>query len=415
MTTVNNALAKGELRAGVPLPVVASRYGRRAAVVFAKQAQTPKRSPYWTPDEDKFVRAHLSWLSLDDIALRLGRSALGVKLRYQRYLDLRGASKLPTLLTAEHVAQGLGVDSKTVHALMDRGLLPGRRLPLNTVVRVVERDAFLRWVVNPRHWLYFKRERVGLAKSKRIGQYYDATFWLKVRRLLDKQAARLQNIGRAGEGEWLTPMQVAELHGIADGDNFVNDAIHAGKLPAMRWGNWWVRRSAALTLTATDLRAYQGRGGKGVYKSVTSDAANQFVVLASAIGLSSADIGKMMKQHPRFAEHRLCALWLEGRAPVIARAIGVNCDPKRRLLYADWRQYRARFSRVDRLARRFLKHDSLTYDETLVVWGVVRVAAQWKAKTAAQKQAARSVLHLGRVSAKTLPRLRRIYKETSKW
>ncbi|MEK7808029.1 MAG: hypothetical protein AAB571_03090, partial [Chloroflexota bacterium] len=125
MTLINNALAKGELRAGVPLTVVAYRYGRRAAIVFAKQAKTPTRAPYWTPTEDNFVREHLSWLSLDDIALRLGRSALGVKLRYQRYLDLRGASKLPTLLTAEHIAQGLGVDGKTIHALMDRGLLPG--------------------------------------------------------------------------------------------------------------------------------------------------------------------------------------------------------------------------------------------------------------------------------------------------
>ena len=140
MTSLNNALAKGELRAGVPLPIIASRYGQRAPVVFAKQSKGAKRSAYWTPDEDNFVREHLSWLSLDDIALRLGRSSLGVKLRYQRYLDLRGASKLPTLLTAEHIAQGLGVDGKTVHALMDRGLLPGRRLPMNTVVRVVERE-----------------------------------------------------------------------------------------------------------------------------------------------------------------------------------------------------------------------------------------------------------------------------------
>jgi len=101
--------------------------------------------------------------------------------------------------------------------------------------------------------------------------------------------------------------------------------------------------------------------------------------------------------------------------PVIARAIGVNCDPKRRLLYADWRQHRSRFCRVDRLMRRFLTQDALTYDEMLMAWGAVRVVAQWKAETTAQKQVARSVLHLGRVSAKTLPRLRRIYKEASKW
>ena len=414
MTLINNALARGELRAGVPLPIVASRYGRRAAIVFAKQAQPPKRHPYWTPTEDKFVRQHLSWLSLDDIALRLGRSALGVKLRYQRYLDLHGASKMPTLLTAEHIAQGLGVDGKTIHALMDRGLLPGRRLPMNAVVRVVEREAFVRWIVNPRHWLFFKRERVGLAKSKRLGQRYDAPFWARVRRLLDKQAARLQSIGRADEGVWLTPTQVAGLHGIANGDNFVNDAIHTGKLRAKRWGNWWVLRSDALTLSATDLRAFQGSGGKGVHRFDTQSI-NQFIVLASAIGLSSADIGKMMKQHPRFAEQRLAVLWREGRMESIARAIGVNCDPKRRLLYADRRQCRARFSRVDRLMQRFLAQDNLTYDETLVVWGVVRVAVQWKAKTATQKQLARSVLHLGRVSAKTLPRLRRIYRESLKW
>ena len=176
-----------------------------------------------------------------------------------------------------------------------------------------------------------------------------------------------------------------------------------------------MRRSDALALSATDLRAYQGKGGKGVHQNVGSDAANQFVVLASAIGLSSADIGKMMKQHPRFAEQRLRALWREGRVPVIVNAIGVNCDPKRRLIYADWRQCRARFSGVDRLMRRFLAQESLTYDETLVVWGVVRVAAQWKAKTAAQKQVARTVLHLGRTGEKTLPRLRRIYKEAKKW
>ena len=59
---------------------------------------------------------------------------------------------------------------------MDRGLLPGRRLTRNTVRGVVERETFSRWIVIPRHWINFKRQRVGLAKSKRLGQRYDTSF-----------------------------------------------------------------------------------------------------------------------------------------------------------------------------------------------------------------------------------------------
>ncbi len=67
---------------------------------------------------------------------------------------------------------------------------------------------------------------------------YDVEFWEDARELVAKARD-------AWNDEWLTPGQASRIIGInpALKAHNVNRAIHAGSLKAIRWGNWWIRRS----------------------------------------------------------------------------------------------------------------------------------------------------------------------------
>lgn len=136
---------------------------------------------------------------------------------------------------------GLGVDGKSVHALMDRGHLPHRRLPGKDVTRVVDRRAFLLWLLDPAHWIYFKPDRVGAMRPRGKRGFtgvYDLAFWEGARNLLDKARAKWNDA-------WLSPGQCAAALGLTrkNAHHNINRAIHAGNIKATRWGNWWIRRS----------------------------------------------------------------------------------------------------------------------------------------------------------------------------
>ncbi len=201
---------------------------------------------FWTSEEDAYLRANHGRICERDMAAHLGRSQIAVHIHIFRELHLVAASKSSDILTAEHVAMGLGMDSKSVHRLMDRGLMPGRRLPGRQgtrVMRAVDRRAFLLWILEPEHWVYFKPERVGAMKTRGkrgFTSVYDYAFWDAARDLVLDAVAKWDDA-------WLTPGQVANLLGYKNrrtGAHSINTAIHAGNLSAFRWGNWWIRRSA---------------------------------------------------------------------------------------------------------------------------------------------------------------------------
>lgn len=322
---------------------LARTHGGAVAVLArkAKVAQaTPTRPLRWSEAEDAFLRANLGRVSEEQIAAHLGRSVIAVHLRWRRDLALTAPSRHPDLLTAEQIAEGLGMDGKAVHRLMDSGRMPGYRLPLKTVCRVVKRVDFLRWLINPKHWIYFKPERVGAQNAyRRSKRVYDAAFWQKARKILDAKRA-------AWGDEWWTAGQVAAHHGVDH--TLVNNRIHKGQLPGVRWNNWRILKSDAV-----QARFFLGKGKAQTVRY--TEAGDAFLVLARAVGLAWAAITRLMRWPKGRAEMRLKVLRRDGLIPGLNRRFALKVTFKRGEWLADWRAYRGRFRLLEAACER-VKH-----------------------------------------------------------
>lgn len=208
-----------------------------------------ERHRRWTAEEDAYVVEHHGRVSEEAIAAHLGRTPVSLHIHIKREMHLVAPSKAPEILTAEQVSWGLGMGcGKSVHRLMDDGLMPHRKLPekepkSRSTTRIIDRQALLLWMLRSAHWVYFRPERVGTLRrqgERAISDRYDFEFWEDARELVMK--ARV-----AWKDEWLTPGQVAREIGFKNsrtGAHSINKAIHVGNLPAFRWGNWWILRSA---------------------------------------------------------------------------------------------------------------------------------------------------------------------------
>jgi len=226
--------------------------GIRAAGSRLRLCRTPgdkqPKALSWTPEDDAYIRQHHGRQTEDAIADHLGRTWAAVHIRIKRNLRLVAPSKAPDILTAEQVSWGLGMGcGKSVHRLTDDGLMPHRKLPENeakgrSTTRIIDRQALLLWMLNPEHWVYFRPERVGSLRqqgNRGISECYDFEFWEDARELVLKARA-------AWKDDWLTPGQATDSLGFKNrrtGAHSINRAIHVGNLPAVRWGNWWIRRS----------------------------------------------------------------------------------------------------------------------------------------------------------------------------
>lgn len=353
---VEAAAVEGQLASGVSRTVVASRslLGARGVIALA----TPKvdgepslkkaKAPAWAHHENVFLKAALGVLSEEEIAEALGRSAIGVHIHWSRDLRLPAPSKNPSIMTASQIANGLGVDAKSVALLIKREILPGYLLPGNDVTRVVDRMALLRFLVNPMNWVYFKPERVGLRPPKhRGGKVYDAEFWAYARRLVLKKR-------KMWKDKWLRIGEVARLHGVSD--RTVNQAIRRGRVKALDWGNWWILRSVATGPSVNFLTA-PGKGHKCVDLLCVSPGAEAFIIIARAIGLMYQEIGALMGWKEKRVDYVFKRLRREGRIPRIIKEHGLKVfyDKKSGEVFADWRMYRHRFPRLAKfmkLARR---------------------------------------------------------------
>lgn len=216
---------------------------RRAGAKLRLCAAPATASRAWSAEEEKFLEENRGRLSESAIAAHLGRTVCSIDNHVKREMHLCAPSKDPRILTAEHIAMGLGLDGKSVHKLIDTGLMAGRRLPHKDVTRVVDRVAFLRWICEPAHWIYFKTDRVGAMRprGKRGGMsdVYDFVFWEDARELVEAARGRWRDA-------WLTSGQAAELLGISGRKGHgaahnINKAILLGNLKATRYGNWWIR------------------------------------------------------------------------------------------------------------------------------------------------------------------------------
>jgi len=243
------------------------------------------RPPAWTPEEDAFLKENLGYLTDEEMGKALGRTAIGVHLRWDRDLGLPVPSKAPDVLTARRAAALLGIDEhKTAH-WVDMGLIPGRLMAgkqsKHHRYHLIDRQAFRRWVLNPMNWAYFKIERVRDPELKRM---------------LKKRAARWGN-------EWWSTVQVAKHHGVETGD--VERYIKHGRLPSFRlpvslggrhegrvWSNHFVLKSDALQVKFYKM----GRGVFDRYRSQFTPAADAWILRArDELGMTFVHIGRTMK------------------------------------------------------------------------------------------------------------------------
>ncbi len=390
---IDTAVIQGQLATGRSVPWIAARTGNRRAVAVlsasqgARSPQRARRAADWSKDDDDFLRANLGWLSEAEIARHLGRTVTAVHLRWKRDLKLPAPSKHPDFITTQKIAEALGVDPKAAMRWVDMGLLPGRRLPfVGRVVRSVRRVTFLLWALDPMNWIYFRPQRV---PDKRL------------RRLLRLKQKRWSD-------EWLTPGQVARLHGVTDAA--VNSKIHSGEIRGLKWGNWRILRSEA---TRPGLRFFIGKGSTGLD---WSEAADAFLILAHAVGFSTNATGRMMGGWPTGrVPYRLRELHRQRMIPRLIRKYGLKVwyRPNTGALLADWKDYSRRFKRLAQAMDRFLAGKPLRdIRDVSHVRGVLRAWATWHARTPQQHRFAR---RLTTASHSRLETLQYFLAELRKW
>jgi len=279
---VDFAVSEAEVGAGVSRSVSASRSanGNRTAVIGARSGKRPGKSSAnanrWTEEELEFARKSLGRISLEEIGASLGRSANAVKIKQVRK-GWAPASKQWHELTAHKIGMVMRKCVKSIVALMDLGILPGRVLPGRRNIHVVDARVFERWLVNPANWIYFDHRRI---RDDRL------------RRLIELAKSRWPD-------RWLTTRQAAEIIGCEHGD--VNRWIHAGKIPARHWSNWHVLESVARVI---HIPKGKGHG----YQLHWSPAGDAFLVRARAQRIPWAAIAKMMKQPEKRLAYRLQCL-----------------------------------------------------------------------------------------------------------
>lgn len=231
---------------GVPVATIAARLGRgygeviRMRGVLKARGEIERLAPggqrEWTVADDSDLR-ELLWAGhdYDTIARRLGRSRNAIVIRCKRHLRLR-LLRVPTLLTCREVATLLGLGcSKTVTRWIELGWLPGRKTRIGTrhVWRIHDLDLY-DMLMNEQTWMAWAPERITDP---------DLRQW----------TAEL----RAGAPRWLTTGEVARRLG------FVVGAVHRwiveGRLPAVRYGNWYIRESDLVGFVAPIDAAFEQR------------------------------------------------------------------------------------------------------------------------------------------------------------
>lgn len=388
---IDEAAGQAELSTSVSPRVAMARATTPAEKRRAVLVQQPSRATslnQWTPEEEAFVAASLGYLRLDEIARRLGRTRVAVNIHIKREMDVPAASKHPDILTAEQIAEGLHVDGKSVHRLIDTGLLPGRRLPADDVTRVVRRVTLLRFITNWRNWIYFDPERVGKYGPRRTKKAYDYDFWARARRLVQLARSRWTD-------DWWTPGQVAKHHRVSIA--VINKAVHDGRLPdAVRWQNWRILKSVAVAAT----HLHTGKGSNTYLD--WSAGLDELIVLGTAVGLSVNALAAYSGLRTGGICYRRDELQRKHLIEPLLKARGLTVAHNARsgVLFADWKLHRTRFKALAEALAKFEHSDDLTTRELTYVRGVLYAWANQFYHRRNRADLLRSLMTLGRKSAK---------------
>jgi biotin operon repressor len=267
--------------------------GRRARGVAGRPVRENKRMPRWTPEEDAFVLQNRSAMSLEEIGARLGRSSNAIKVRGYR-IQAATPRRTPGYVSGNQIAQILGVDSHNPPAWIERGILVGEVIPYNQsrVWRRTTWPAFLRFLVRPTSWVYFKVEKIKNPRLRRLVELAQAKWgdrWLTTRQAADLRGCELEAI------------QNAILHGRLHG-------YHAGSTDRLRvwaWAQWFVLRSEVERLPLP----WGCDKGHTIQWSPRADA---FIVRACRERIAYEDMSRMMHWPVKRIQYRVLLLRRQG-------------------------------------------------------------------------------------------------------
>lgn len=194
----------------------------------------------WTPDEDAYLRRNLGFLPEEAMAEHLGRSPVGLHLRWKRDLRLPAPSKDPRYITARQLEDALGVDVHTICHWVESGMLKGEIMPGGRHIHRILKTDLVAWLLDPQNWVHFKIDKVR-----------DPV----LRLLLESKQVEW------GDEWWMTPQVAEQLEintrevqcyikiGLIQARRVSN---RAGRHPDPYWANWFVLRSEA---TRPELKA----------------------------------------------------------------------------------------------------------------------------------------------------------------
>jgi hypothetical protein len=182
---------------------------------------------------------------------------------------------------------------------------------------------------------------------------------------------------------------------------------------ARKWGaNWKMLRSEAERLDIPK----RGKGSKGRSRDEWSVAADAFLVLARAVGISSALTARLMGPGwEKRVGYRLYILNRDGLIPIL---ISRYCYPielrsKGRMpeVFADWHKVSPRFPFLRTSVERFLKGCSLSQRDMENVRGLLYRWASWHlGSDPSSNKLVRRLQSLGRISCAEA-RLRKAHQQ----
>lgn len=257
---------------------MATNYAAMIDFAVKGAQQVRAKPPKWTPAEDAFLAGNLGFMTEAEIGRALGRSVQAVHIRWSRELDLGAPSKDPNYISANRAADVLGVDAHKLTGWVDMGLIPARIMAGSVGYRLIDRQAFRRWVLNPMNWPYFDPARVRDPELKRM---------------LKKRAKRWGD-------EWWSTRQVADYHGVTVQD--VKRYIAMGRVESYRlpyslsgrhrdraWSNHFILKSLAIKM-----KFNRDRRLNAAIK--WSPAADAWILKAyDQLGMTFVQIGRTMK------------------------------------------------------------------------------------------------------------------------
>jgi hypothetical protein len=233
------------------------------------------RAARWTPEEDRYLDEKLGYLTIEQVGSILGRTSVAINIRRIRR-EIHSPSKRPGWLTGTKTAKDLGVDIDNVMKMKKYGIMPMDVLPGVKGILQIKRVSLYVWAIKPDHWVCFKVGRMGDVHLQRLVMLAQSRW----------------------DDEWWNAGRVAFYHGV--NVRQVNFHILTNRLPAIRWGNWYIKRSDAIR--------YHFNHRPGGPVKIWSPGADAFLLRAKAMGLGWETIERMMKWPAKRAAYRYSCL-----------------------------------------------------------------------------------------------------------